>query len=261
MDAGFAMMSIEDSDSLTIKGTKHYPMQSVFKFHLALAVLDQVDKGKLSLDQQIFIKKEDLELNTWSPIKERYPEGNIQMKLSELLSYTVSKSDNNGCDILFKLIGGTVVANDFIHNSGNVDIAIAATEKEMHADWQIQYKNWTTPLAAVQILKKFYQQKIISENSTKFLQKTMVETTTGTDRLKGQLPQGTEVAHKTGSSGKDDKGTTAAFNDIGIIKLPNGKHYAIAVFITDSKEEDRTNALVIAEISKIIWDFYTTNGQ
>ena len=83
----------------------------------------------------------------------------------------------------------------------------------------------------------------------------MAETSTGTNRLKGLLPKGTEVAHKTGSSGQED-GLTAAFNDVGIVKLPNGKHYAIAVFITDSKEDDENNAAIIAEISKAVWDYY-----
>ena len=40
--------------------SKHLPMQSVFKFHIAAAVLDFVDKGKLKLNQDIFIKKSDL---------------------------------------------------------------------------------------------------------------------------------------------------------------------------------------------------------
>ena len=84
----------------------------------------------------------------------------------------------------------------------------------------------------------------------------MVETTTGTNRLKGQLPEGTAVAHKTGTSGREDN-IMAAFNDIGIVTLPNGKHYAIAVFITNSKENDEINAAIIAEISKSVWEYFS----
>ena len=74
------------------------------------------------------------------------------------------------------------------------------------------------------------------------------------------MPEGTEVAHKTGSSGSQDN-ITAAFNDIGIIRLPNGKHYAIAVFITNSKENDEINAEIIASISKDVWDYYINKGE
>jgi len=255
-NVGFAMLGIESNDSLSIKGNDHFPMQSVFKFHLALAVMDLVDQGKLKTDQEIFIKKSDLKLNTWSPIKDKYPNGNVNMKLGEILSYTVSRSDNNGCDILFGLIGGTKKANEFIHKKGITDISIVATESEMHKDWDIQFKNWTSPWATVQILKKFSQKTVVSESSTDYLMKLMVETSTGADRLKGMLPKGTEVAHKTGWSGRDDKGITAAFNDIGIVTLPNGNHYAIAVYITNSTESDESNTAIISGISKLVWDYF-----
>jgi beta-lactamase class A len=259
-EVGFAMLGIEDNDSLSVNGNVHYPMQSVFKFHLALAILNVVDNGKLKLDQEIFIKKSDLLPNTWSPIRVKYPNGNVKLKLSEIITYTVSQSDNNGCDILFGLIGGPAKVNGFMHKSGIPDISVVATEAEMHKDWETQFRNWTTPEAVVQILKKFHNQKILSISSTSFLYKTMVETSTGPDRLKGKLPQGTQVAHKTGSSGSNEKGVTAAFNDIGIVTLPNGKHYAIAVFITNSKENDEANAAIIAEISKAVWDYYLTRS-
>ena len=80
---------------------KKLPMQSVFKYHIALAVLDLVDQGKLSLDQKVFIKKSELLPNTWSPIREKNPEGNFEMPISELIEYAVAMSDNVGCDVLY----------------------------------------------------------------------------------------------------------------------------------------------------------------
>lgn len=54
---GISLKGIEDQDTLSINGNKKTPLMSVFKFHIALAVLNQVDKGKLKLDQKFFIKK------------------------------------------------------------------------------------------------------------------------------------------------------------------------------------------------------------
>lgn len=47
---------------------------------------------------------------------------------------------------------------------------------------------------------------------------------------------------------------TAATNDIGIIYLPNGKHLAIAVFVSDSEADEKTREAVIAKIAKAAWD-------
>jgi beta-lactamase class A len=253
---GVAIYSFERNESLNLNNQKHFPLQSVFKFHIALAVLNEIDKGKLTLNQKIFIKKSDLLPDTWSPIRKKYPEGNVSISLAEILQYTVAQSDNNGCDILLRLIGGPKVVNDYIHDIGVKDVAIEASENEMHAAWNVQFKNWTTPSASVELLRKFYKRQILSKKSYDFLWKTMIETQTGEKRLKGQLPKGTLVAHKTGTSDTNNEGITAAINDIGIVTLPNGKHFAISVFVSDSKENTEANERIISAIAKLAWDYF-----
>lgn len=254
-----SVLSLDDNFNLNINGNKKLPMLSVFKFHIALAVLNQVDEGKLSLDQNIFIKKSELLPDTWSPIREKYPEGNIEMSLGKMIQYTVAQSDNNGCDILLRLIGGTETVQKFIDHQGIKKFQIKADEEKMHQGYEFMYWNWTTTNAANLLLKKFYEGKVLSKNSTDFLMKTLVETNTGATKLVAQLPKGTPVAHKTGSSGKNNQGLTIAENDIGIITLPNGKHYTISVFVSDSMESEATNTKIVADISKIVFDYFTKN--
>ena len=249
--------SFEGNFNLNINGNKKLPMLSVFKFHIALAVLHEVDEGKLNLDQKIFIKKAELLENTWSPIRKKFPEGNIEISLGELIKYTVAQSDNNGCDILLRLIGGTETVQKFIHSKGIKDFQIKADEEKMHQGYESMYLNWTTTNASNLLLKKFYEGKIISKTFTDFLIQTMLETNTGTNKIVAQLPAGTWVAHKTGSSGKDQKGMTIAENDIGIIALSNGKKYALSVLISDSMESEQVNTKMIADISKIVFDYFS----
>jgi len=260
-DVGVSVYGIESRDTITVNGDKHYPMQSVFKFHIAMAVLNQVDKGKLSLSQKIHIKKSELLPDTWSPIRDTHPKGDVLLPLSEIIKYTVAQSDNNGCDILMRLIGGPKPINDYIHSLGIKDVAIKANEEEMHKEWDVQFLNWSTPKAVTDLLVKFYTKKVLSRNSFDFLWKTMVETSTGTNRLKGQLPKGTVVGHKTGTSGTNKQGVTSAINDVGIVKLPNGKHYAIAVFVCNTRENEATNDKIISDISKLVWDYFIHNPK
>ena len=250
-----SVRGIETSDTLSVNGQLHLPMQSVFKFHIALAVLNEVDKGKFKLDQNILIKKSDLLPDTYSPLRDDFPNGNVNVPLSKIIDYTVAHSDNNGCDIQLRLIGGPAKVDQYMKKIGIKDININASEEDMHKEWNVQFSNWTTMNAATDLLKKFYQRKMLSRQSYEFLWKTMLATSTGKDRIKSLLPAGTLVAHKTGTSDKKD-GIKAAINDIGIVTLPNGKHYAISVFVTNSKEDDGTNARIIADISKLCWDYF-----
>ena len=254
-----SVLDFETNKSFDINGDQALPMLSVFKFHIALAVLAQVDAGKFSLDQNVFIKKADLLENTWSPIRKKYPAGNIEMSLSELLKYTVAQSDNNGCDILLRMLGGTENVQKYFDDLQVKDFTIKADEAKMHEGYGFMYWNTTTTNSANRLLKNFFEGKIVSKKSTDFLLKTLYETTTGTTKIVAQLPVGTPVAHKTGSSGKDKTGLTVAENDIGIVTLPNGKHYAISVFVSDSMESEETNTRMIADISKLVFDYFSKN--
>ena len=255
-DVGVAVRGIEDGYSLSVNGGTHYTMQSVFKFHIALVVLDLVDKGKFALDQKIHITKADLTPQLWSPIRDKYPEGNVDLTLAEILRSTIAESDNNGCDILLRLIGGPDAVNAYIHALGLQDFSVSFNEKAMQQKWERQFSNWSTPDASAALLTAFYKREFLKQESFDFLWKVMLETTTGENRIKGILPAGTPVAHKTGTSGKN-KGITAAINDIGIVTLPDGRHFAIAVFVANSKEDTSTNEEIIADIARLVWDRFT----
>ncbi|ASW73167.1 beta-lactamase [Chryseobacterium piperi] len=251
---GVSVLGIEDPLNYNKNGEKKLPMQSVFKFHIAAAVLNLVDMGKLSLDQKILVKKSDLLDNTWSPLREKYPNGNIEIPLSEIIDFTVAQSDNNGCDILLRLIDGTNTVQKFMDTKGIKNFQIRFSEEEMHKDWNAQYQNYSSTNSIVQVLKKFYEGQLLSKKSTDYLMQVMLGTKTGTNKLIEQLPKNTPVAHKTGSSGKNKNGLTGAENDMGIVTLPNGKHYAIAVFVSNSTEAEAVNCKIISDVSKAVWD-------
>lgn len=157
-EIGISLRMIENNDSLTINGNLNAPMMSVFKFHIALAVLDLVDKGKLSLNQKIFVRKTDLHADTWSPMRDDYPEGNVYLTLDKILRYTVSDSDNNGCDILIDLVGGTKAIQDYIDKIGVKDFTIKVNEQQM-STWENCYLNTTTPITMTDLLVDFYKGK------------------------------------------------------------------------------------------------------
>lgn len=253
-DVGISILNLENGDTLSFNGNKHYPMISVFKFHIALTVLNKVDNGELSLNQKLFIKKSELLENTWSPFREKYPNGDVTISLKEALKWTISVSDNNLCDILIRLVGGVKIVDNFINNS---DFIIKNDEEGMHQNWDAQFLNTTTPNFSNQLLKKTLEKKILSKKSTKFLYQTMVSTSVGKNRIKGKLPTKTEVAHRTGSSFTNDAGMTGAINDIGIVKLPNGKYFIISVFVHNTTEEFKDGEEIIADIAKTTWDYYT----
>lgn len=256
-EIGIAVI-IDGKDTVTVNNDIHYPLMSVFKFHQALALADFMGREKQPLNTRLAISKCDLKQNTYSPLRDKYPGGGIEMSVAELLEYTLQLSDNNACDILFRYQGGTEAVDNYIHSLGITDCVITATEDEMHQDISRCYQNWSSPLAAAELLELFRKKTLFADEYKEFIYQTMVQCETGKDRLVAPLlNKGITIGHKTGTGDRNAKGQQIGCNDIGFVLLPNGHSYSIAVFVKDSGESDSENSKIIAEISRIVYEYVT----
>ncbi len=230
----------------------HPPMQSVFKFPLAIAVFHQVELGTLSLDQPVRFGAEDRIPHAYSPLQDKYPEAGVDVPLRELLRMTVSLSDNVAADILLHLMHGPNAVRDYITSLGVAGFHLQDGERVLHQDVSAQYRNWFEPAGAVQLLRRISDDSPLTPSHTELLLSWM-EGSMQTSRLGGDLPPGTRVAHKAGTSDVDN-GLAHATNDIGLITLPDGGRLAIAVFVTDSVADVATRQKVIARIARAAYD-------
>lgn len=254
-DVGIAILG-PDGSVFQVNELKAYPMMSTFKFPIALTVLHKVEQGTLSMNQKIFIKKAALHKNTVSPFRDKHPNGNIEITVEEALEWMVCYSDNNLTDVLLELVGGTKVVSEFINSP---EFVIRNNEADMHKNWEAQFVNTISPKFAMQLLHKFEQGKMLNPTHTQWLYQAMVNSKTGLKRLKGQLPEGTLVAQRAGTSFTNKQGITGAINNIGIVELaPNQKIY-IAVYVRNIAESFEVGESLIAEIAKAAFDYYQTN--
>lgn len=256
---GAMAMVIEDETRRAgLNETERFPMQSVYKLPIAMAVLDQVERGTLTLDRTIPLAAADMApAALHSPIRDRHPRGGIALTIRELIRAAIADSDGTASDVLLRLAGGGGRVTEYLRAAGIRDMAVVTTEVEMSRDPMAQYRNYSTPEAAVALLKTLFTGKTLSPASRNLLLDDMIASTPGPRRLKGRLPAGVVVAHKTGTDGTRD-GLTRATNDIGIITLPDGRHLAVAVFVKDSTANATVRERVIAEIARAAWDRWTT---
>ncbi|HSK70178.1 MAG TPA: class A beta-lactamase, subclass A2 [Pyrinomonadaceae bacterium] len=250
---GVTAAVLETGEAVSLNPKEQFPMQSVYKLPIGMAVLHQVDEGKIKLDQSVKVEKSNfVRQGQYSPIRDKNPNG-VELSVKELLRFAVSESDGTASDVLLDLVGAEAV-KQYLDEIGVKNIIVANSEKEIGRDWETQYRNWASPEGAVELLRALQERRGgLSEQNQVLLLKFMTESPTGPRRLKGLLPKRTIVAHKTGTSGNRD-GITAATNDIGIITLPNGRHLAIAVFVSNSPADEKTREEAIAKIAKAVWD-------
>ena len=281
---GVSILDLESGSKYGYNGREHFPLQSVFKAPIAFAVLKQVDSGKLSLSQKITIKKADLSIYH-SPLRDEFSASEQPFAISELIRLAVQESDNTAGDVLLGLIGGPKKLTEELHHAGIDGITVTHYERQFQPcifglppfepgqeidlnRWQQQRKeatgpsaqkafdyyikkdirDVTTPEAMVCFFNKLYQGQLLSGTSTRYLLDVLSGVMTGTHRLRQALPQGTILAHKTGT-GPDFKGVNSATNDAGIVTLPSGKRFIIAVFLCGSSLNEEERDKVIRDVA------------
>jgi len=250
---GAAAMVVETGGSVVFHRGQRFPMQSVYKLPIGMAVLHDVDAGVLRLDQKVTVAPSDLvprELH--SPIRDEHPEG-ARLTVRELLRYAVEESDGTASDVLLRLAGGPQRVTRYLRRLGVRGVVVATSERLMASGDQVQYRNWAAPEAMAGLLRLLQQGKSVSGPARTLLFQYMTRTKTFPSRIKGMLPAATVVAHKTGSSGVSN-GLARATNDVGLITMPNGRHLAVVVFVSDSRADDATRDAVIARIARAAWD-------
>jgi beta-lactamase class A len=192
------------------------------------------------------------------------------MIAEELIKDAIVESDGTASDVLQRVAGGASGVQSYVDALGVGDVKIIWSHREFGSEWSRQYDNWLTPKSAAMLLQKLWsfssharstdqkgmeasEPNNLSRQSADLLLKFMTESKNPENRILGMLPEGTEVAHKTGTGGTQN-GITSATNDVGIITLPNGNHVAIAVLVGDSKAGPAIRADVIAKIAKAVFE-------
>ena len=250
---GLALYDFSTGKSISINGNDKYPMQSVFKFPIGVALLDCVSRGEFSLSDSVTLTKADLLPDLWSPIRERWPEG-VRLPLVSVMTYMVAHSDNIATDFLIHKIGGVARIQDIVNRLGAKKINIRNTEAEIQGSWSVQFDNWTTPNAMVDFLRLMNDGKLLDKANTAVLWEIMASASSGSvNRL---VPKTVTFARKTGYSGANSQGIIAAQNDVGIIEFEDGRRVAYAIFLTDSTLGTDAGYDILAQIGKAIWKAY-----
>jgi len=284
---GVSVLDFERGTKYLYHGNEHFPMQSVFKLPLAVVVLQLVDSGNLSLAQKLSIKREDLSV-LYSPLAERFSGSEETFTVSDLIEKVVQESDNTACDVLLRLVGGPEHVTTALKRHGIEGISVDRYERQLQPSilglppidpgqtidrlkWQKEKQHATgprarkafayylnddqrdssTPDAMLSFLHKLYLCELLTPASTRYLLDVMAGTQTGSHRLREALSPGCIIAHKTGT-GPDLNGINSATNDVGIVTLPTGRHFAIAVFLSGSSLTEPERDSVIRNVCNCV---------
>jgi beta-lactamase class A len=284
---GVAITHLESGKSFYVNADDQFPLASTYKVPIAVTAFKLVEEGKLNLDQMITIEPTDIHLSEeWAGV---FQAPGVSLSLKNVIEPMLIFSENSATDKMLGLVGGgDAVTNrmkslgitgirvdrttaDIISQPNGIDVwtngkfdkakwdrGIAATSKARQdsAGWYYARdpRDHGSPRAMLTILTRLWKGELLDKEHTAYMLDIMYRCETGKARIKGMLPVGTKVAHKTGTF----DGTT---NDVGIIDLPDGTHVALAVYIKKSeKVSGAPLESTIAQIARAAYDYFLYGG-
>lgn len=251
---GVAAMDLDGGGQIFVNGDMPFPMASTAKVAVAATFLEQVEKGAYRLDQQFPMM---LRVRETGPISREAPlRAGTVMSAQSLMELMITRSHNEATDGLINAVGGYENVNRWLNRNGIVGQRLDHTMATLVRDdgkvdpaRVIDTRTSSTPRAMIALLAAIDRGGVLSPESRAVLLDTMTRTSTGKTRIRAGLPEGTLVAHKTGT-------LWGVTDDVGIVRLPDGRHLAVAFFVT-GPEGHAVHAKLIARMMRTIYDGYS----
>jgi beta-lactamase class A len=287
-EIGLAVQDVESGWTAHYEGNDRFPQQSVSKIWVAIAAMTLVDRGKMDLRQEVTLRREDLTL-FHQPLRALAlrPQG-YTTTLEDLLVKAITRSDNTANDYLLRQVGGPADVRATLAKLGIAGIRFGPGERIMQSEiagleWRPEYSlerkfydardqvpaavrraafeayianpvDGATPIGMVDALARLQKGELLSPASTAQLVAIMEQTRSGAQRLKGGLPPGWSIGHKTGT-GQEFEGMQTGYNDVGILTAPSGRKYAVAVLMGRATQSQPVRRSLMHEFVRAIAEY------
>ena len=250
---GVAAIDLASGRTVSVMGDTPFPMASTSKIAIAATFLDAVERGRLSLggSYPLMVPVSSRKFSSQiAPVR-----AGARLSGTALIERALIRSDNQATDALLAAVGGPAAVNRWLRSTGvaglrlDRDIAtLVRDDGEFDPARIIDPRDSATPLGMAQLLSGIYQGRWLSGSSRSFLLSTMERCETGKRRMRSQLPEGTRLAHKTGTLSNTS-------SDVGLIRAPDGQVYAVVVYVTGQGGHTGRDAK-IAQITRAVYDGY-----
>jgi beta-lactamase class A len=289
---GVAAVHLESGRAAYLNRGQAFPMASTVKVPLAVQLLTRVDRRELRLDSMVTVQPGDLHPGSGT-LTDLFSQPGVVLSVRNLMELMLRISDNSATDILLRTAGGGAAVNarlaalgvagvradrptvrliaDYVgvRNLPGDDVPIAefarlagavsdSAQRAALTAFATDPRDTATPEGMARLLEKIWKREALSAASSELLLDIMYRCVTGAERLKGMLPPGTRVAHKTGSlaPGEQIRGGRTV-NDVGIIDLPDGAGHLIVVGFVKNADDATRGERALAHIARAAYDYFT----
>jgi beta-lactamase class A len=237
LQTGMFFLDLETGDYLDIGGDRVFPAASTIKLPILIAFFQDLDAGKVKLDEKLTMRG-DLVTNGSGIMQ--YERVGKKYTALETVNKMITISDNTATNMIIDRLGGAAKLNQRFRSWGLKDTVI----RRLLAD--LRGTNTTSSQDLARVLALVVNNKLVSAQSREQALDILRHTTIHT-LLPAGLGKGAVIANKTGDIG-------FLIGDAGFITMPNGKHYLAAIFVKRPYRDSRGRDF-IRQVSQLVYNY------
>ncbi|MCX7592236.1 MAG: serine hydrolase [Fischerella sp.] len=236
---GVFVVDLDNGRYVDINASSSFPAASTIKIPILVAFFQDVDAGKIRLDEMLTMQKDMVAGGSGDM---QYKPVGTQFKALEVATKMMTISDNTATNMLIARMGGIEALNQRFRSWGLTTTVLRNQLPDL------QGTNTTSPKELGNLMGMVSQGNLVSMISRDRILDIMRKTVRNT-LLPTGLGQGATIAHKTG-----DIGTMLA--DAGLVDLPTNKRYVVAVMVKRPNNDPNAKKL-ISSISRAAYQQFT----
>jgi beta-lactamase class A len=233
----------QTGEYVDVDGKGQYCAASIIKLPILISALKAIDSKLISPKKMLTIKAELVTGGSghlqWQPIGTKLP-------FMEVARLMMIFSDNTATNMIIDALGGKDPLNKDFKTWG-----LTQTKLNNYLG-DFAGTNKTSPYDLVYLLGRVDRGELISDESRHWMLETLKKTKVRTLLVAGLGP-GAQISHKTGDIG-------GMVGDAGIITIPDGKKYYVAVQVERPHNDLRANAL-IREAAKLMYGRFANYAE
>ena len=254
---GIVLYDLKDRFHMEIAAESSFHAASTMKVPVMIELFRRADAGALALDQGILLINQFGSIVDGSPYSldpaddsdsTLYAKIGTRVSMRELLERMIERSSNLATNTLIAIVGAANT-NATAHALGAARINVRRGVEDGKA-FQAGLNNTTTASDLAALMLAIERGRAASARSCTAMREILLRQEFSQEIPAG-LPPGTPVAHKTGW-------ITGTLHDAAVVYPPGRTPYVLVV-LTSAIPEEQTARSLIADISRMAWEFATTH--
>jgi beta-lactamase class A len=240
---GVAVLHLQRDVYASLNGDHPFMLASVYKLPIAYAALQ---RDHLQPSDTVRVTAEDR-----APGDSPFASG-MAVPVARLVTRSLAHSDNTASDVLLRVGGGPEEVSRRIHALGVHDVRVDRSMRRTFAEWQGRpdadaLLDTGTANGIVALLAALHRGETLGPEARRVVLDALGAADTGPNRIRAGVPEGTAVAHKTGTLGP-------LTHDVGIVTLPEGRGDVALAVLMDSHAPLGLRERLIAALSRLVWE-------